>query len=57
MTARAVFIGGTSSSAGTSWMATAICARLRARGVAVTPFKAQNLSNNSYPCRGRRGLW
>ena len=31
-------------------MATAICAWLRARGVAVAPFKAQNMSNNSYPC-------
>src|SRR5262245_15804064 len=32
-------------------MATAICAWLRGRGVAVAPFKAQNMSNNSYPCR------
>src|SRR5579862_9159756 len=31
-------------------MATAICAWLRGRGVAVAPFKAQNMSNNSYPC-------
>jgi len=33
-------------------MATAICAWLRSRGVVVAPFKAQNMSNNSYPCRG-----
>jgi adenosylcobyric acid synthase len=33
-------------------MATAICAWLRRRGVRVAPFKAQNMSNNSYPCLG-----
>ena len=32
-------------------MATAICAWLRRRGISVAPFKAQNMSNNSYPCR------
>jgi adenosylcobyric acid synthase len=52
MNARALFVGGTSSNAGKSWMATAICAWLRRQGVAVAPFKAQNMSNNSYPCRG-----
>lgn len=46
-----LFIGGTSSNAGKSWMTTAICAWLRARGVSVAPFKAQNMSNHSYPCR------
>jgi adenosylcobyric acid synthase len=51
MGARAIFIGGTSSNAGKSWMATAICAWLRRRGIAVAPFKAQNMSNHSYPCR------
>jgi len=50
MSARAIFVGGTSSNAGKSWMATAICAWLHARGVAVAPFKAQNMSNHSYPC-------
>jgi adenosylcobyric acid synthase len=49
--ARALFVGGTSSNAGKSWMVTAICAWLRRGGVAVAPFKAQNMSNNSYPCR------
>src|SRR5689334_25125338 len=33
-------------------MTTAICAWLRKRGVSVAPFKAQNMSNNSFPCRG-----
>jgi adenosylcobyric acid synthase len=52
VSARSIFVGGTSSNAGKSWMATAICAWLRSRGVVVAPFKAQNMSNNSYPCRG-----
>ena len=51
MPARPIFIGGTSSNAGKSWMTTAICAWLRRRGVSVAPFKAQNMSNHSYPCR------
>jgi adenosylcobyric acid synthase len=46
-----IFVGGTSSHVGKSWMATAICAWLRRQGVRVAPFKAQNMSNNSYPCR------
>ncbi|MBI4885741.1 MAG: cobyric acid synthase, partial [Acidobacteria bacterium] len=50
MSARPLFIGGTSSNAGKSWMATAVCAWLRSKGVSVAPFKAQNMSNNSYPC-------
>ncbi len=52
MSAKPFFIGGTSSNAGKSWMATAICAWLRRQGVRVAPFKAQNMSNHSYPCRG-----
>jgi adenosylcobyric acid synthase len=51
LTARPLFIGGTSSNAGKSWVATAVCAHLRRKGVSVAPFKAQNMSNNSYPCR------
>jgi adenosylcobyric acid synthase len=49
---RSIFIGGTSSHAGKSWMTTAICAWLKRRGLRVAPFKAQNMSNNSYPCVG-----
>ena len=51
MTARPIFVGGTSSNAGKSWMATAMCAWLRRKGIRVAPFKAQNMSNHSYPCR------
>ncbi len=40
-------VAGTSSWAGKSLMATALCASLRRRGVRVAPFKAQNMSNNA----------
>ena len=52
MSAKPIFVGGTTSHAGKSWMATAICAWLRERGHSVAPFKAQNMSNNSYACPG-----
>jgi len=50
MSARPLFVGGTSSNAGKSWVVTAVCAWLRRRGVRVAPFKAQTMSNHSYPC-------
>lgn len=46
-----MFVGGVASHAGKSWMCTAICRHLRRRGLRVAPFKAQNMSNNSFPCR------
>jgi adenosylcobyric acid synthase len=49
---RCLFIGGTASHAGKSWMTTAICRYLRNRGVRVAPFKAQNMSNNSAAVAG-----
>jgi adenosylcobyric acid synthase len=52
MSAKAIFVGGTTSHAGKSWMTTAICAWLRERGFRVAPFKGQNMSNNSYACAG-----
>lgn len=47
-TMKAISVLGTSSNAGKSWMVTALGAWLRRNGVKVAPFKAQNMSNNSY---------
>ncbi|MEX2382734.1 MAG: cobyric acid synthase [Opitutales bacterium] len=44
---KAISILGTASNSGKSWLATALCAWLRERGIRVAPFKAQNMSNNS----------
>jgi adenosylcobyric acid synthase len=49
---KAILVAGTASHAGKSWMATALCRWLRRRGLRVAPFKAQNMSLNSYPCPG-----
>jgi adenosylcobyric acid synthase len=51
MVAKSMLVGGTASHVGKSFVATAICRMLRRRGVRVAPFKAQNMSLNSYPCR------
>ncbi|MDX2255243.1 MAG: cobyric acid synthase [Pseudanabaenaceae cyanobacterium bins.39] len=45
---KSISILGTSSNAGKSWTVTALAAWLRRQGVRVAPFKAQNMSNNSY---------